>query len=214
MPASPHRWRRGPCWAAVLAGCALLAAGCSSGPSHASVAHLGTTKPTTSSGGPTVAPAVTTDGGQAKSADGLAYARCMRKNGVAAFPDPGPQGGFLVRGGPGSVIDPGSPQFQHAQQICQKLLPNGGQPNPAAEARALAQALKFSQCMRAHGIKSFPDPQDQGGGRIAIGFGPGTGINPASSQFQAAQTACQTLLPGKGGGLRTSSGGGRTAANG
>ena len=35
--------------------------------------------------------------------------------------------------------------------------------NPAVEAKHYKQALKFSQCMRAHGIADFPDPNAGGG---------------------------------------------------
>jgi hypothetical protein len=47
--------------------------------------------------------------------------------------------------------------------------------------------------MRSHGVPSFPDPSGQ---RIHIG--PGSGINPSSPAFRAAQSACRKLLPGGG----------------
>jgi hypothetical protein len=50
----------------------------------------------------------------------------------------------------------------------------------------------FSKCMRAHGVTNFPDPSGHG---INIG---GTGINPRSPAFKAAQTSCFKLLPGGG----------------
>jgi hypothetical protein len=43
----------------------------------------------------------------------LAFAQCMRANGVAQFPDPGPNGALNLGG-----VDTGSPQFQHAVQVC------------------------------------------------------------------------------------------------
>jgi hypothetical protein len=81
------------------------------------------------------------------------------------------------------------------------LLPNGGQPTPAQQAQALAQALKFSECMRSHGITGFPDPQSVAGGgiRIAIRAGQGNNLNPTNPQFQAAQKACQKFNPQGGG---------------
>jgi hypothetical protein len=57
-------------------------------------------------------------------------------------------------------------------------------------------ALKFSQCMRAHGLTNFPDPG--AGGGIQIG-GPGSNLDPASPSFQAAQRACARYAPFKGG---------------
>ena len=53
-------------------------------------------------------------------------------------------------------------------------------------------ALKFSQCMRAHGLADFPDPS--GGGAIQIG-GPGSKMNPQSPSFRAAQKACARYGP-------------------
>jgi hypothetical protein len=47
--------------------------------------------------------------------------------------------------------------------------------------------------MRAHGVTNFPDPSSGGGINIS-----GTGVNPRSPAFQAAQTTCFELLPGGG----------------
>jgi hypothetical protein len=47
-------------------------------------------------------------------------------------------------------------------------------------------ALKLAQCMRAHGVRSFPDPTPGGGIQIPSG----SGINPQSPAFQDAQKAC------------------------
>lgn len=53
----------------------------------------------------------------------LAFARCMRAHAVPAFPDPNGHAGQL---GPGSGIDPDSPQFQSALNgPCQSLAPLG-----------------------------------------------------------------------------------------
>lgn len=52
--------------------------------------------------------------------------------------------------------------------------------------------IAMSKCMRAHGVTNFPDPNGHG---INIG---GTGINPRSPAFQAAQHTCFKLLPGGG----------------
>lgn len=51
-------------------------------------------------------------GGGASQQQLLAFARCMRTNGVPNFPDPA--GGALNITG----VDPSSPQFQHAAQVC------------------------------------------------------------------------------------------------
>jgi hypothetical protein len=63
-------------------------------------------------------------------------------------------------------------------------------PNPADQAKHYQQALKFSKCMRAHGVTDFPDPSAGGGIQIS-GNGQGGDLNPSSPTFSAAQNACQ-----------------------
>ena len=128
------------------------------------------------------------------------FAQCMRSHGVANFPDPNSQGQVQISG-----VNPNSSSFEAAQRACAKYSPGGGNPpNAAQQQRAIAQALKFSECMRSHGITSFPDPQvsSHGGGvgiRVSINARGGSNLNPNNPQFQAAQKVCQTLLPfGKG----------------
>jgi len=55
-----------------------------------------------------------------------------------------------------------------------------------------SEALAFSKCMRANGLPSFPDPQP-GGGFL---FQRGTGVDPSSPRFKAAQAKCLKLQPG------------------
>jgi hypothetical protein len=57
-----------------------------------------------------------------------------------------------------------------------------------------SNSLKFSQCMRAHGVSNFPDPNSQG----AIQIGPNSGIDPGSSTFRSAAQACQKFSGGNG----------------
>jgi hypothetical protein len=131
----------------------------------------------------------------------LAYSKCMRSHGIKNFPDPGGGStGGAIRISSGSGIDPNSPTFQAAQKACQSLLPK---PSAAQIARMKKSALAFSKCMRAHGVTNFPDPtfSTSGGGiGIKIGGGPGSGIDPNSPTFQAAQKACQSILHLPGGG--------------
>jgi hypothetical protein len=194
---------------AVLAAVGLLVAGCGGG-SHPSVASLGST---TTTGSTTPAGSSTTGrsgpstgsnsqrsggGGQFSIAGGgsrlTQLAACMRSHGEPNFPDPNAQGVISS-----SDLDPSSPQFQQAMQACQKDLPNGGTPSPAQQAQMRQQALAFSACMRKHGVPNFPDPQFSSGGRVTMKVSSGSGINPRSAQFQAAQKACQGDLPGRPG---------------
>ena len=127
----------------------------------------------------------------------LKFSACMRANGEPNFPDPNGQG--VIQFGSANGIDPNSSQFQAAQQKCAKYGGGGHAPSPAQQAQAQAQALKFSACMRSHGEPAFPDPQFSSGGGIKIRIGgPGSGLDPQSPIFQAAQKACSADLPGGG----------------
>jgi hypothetical protein len=122
----------------------------------------------------------------------LALAECVRSHGLPNFPDPGPNGTFQLNG---SEYAASSPQFQNAQKECRKFVPNGGaSPPPAQQAKILAQLLRFSECVRSHGITQFPDPQSVNG-NVRLVFTPSMGIDPNSPQFQAAETACQKFNP-------------------
>ncbi|HWE10302.1 MAG TPA: hypothetical protein VG325_13190 [Solirubrobacteraceae bacterium] len=55
-------------------------------------------------------------------------------------------------------------------------------------------SLAFSACMRSHGVPNFPDPSAGGGIQIQAG----SGLNPFSPSFRAAQAGCRRLLPGGG----------------
>lgn len=59
-------------------------------------------------------------------------------------------------------------------------------------AKVRGVGIAFSQCMRTHGVPNFPD-QPAGGGGIQINSG--SGINPFSPAFKAAQQDCRHLLP-------------------
>jgi hypothetical protein len=121
-----------------------------------------------SSGSPTTAESTTatraaaTSSSSSSTAGGsgpLAFAKCMRANGVLNFPDPQPGRGALFDS---SGLDPSSPAFQGAQAKCQKLM-GGGPPGPGStthpSAQTLAKLRKIAVCMRAHGISEFPDPR-------------------------------------------------------
>lgn len=84
----------------------------------------------------------------------LRVSECMRSHGVSDFPDPGPGGGFNLNG---TGINPFSPAFEAAQEICNKLLPGGGPPQQASEQQK-DRLVAIAQCMRSHGVPGFPDP--------------------------------------------------------
>ena len=61
--------------------------------------------------------------------------------------------------------------------------------------KAFEGALKFSKCMRDHGV-DFPDPQRVGAGGIKI---TGGNVNPNDPKTKAAQNACQKYMKIGGG---------------
>lgn len=114
-----------------------------------------------------------------------AYAACINAHGGEARVMPG--------GGVGLIITPSNRgRLAAAQHACRKLLPKGGLPAPTQSqiAKRTAQLLVFATCMRAHGITKFPDPSANGSLLIP------SSIDPRSSQFQAAQKACDKDFPG------------------
>jgi len=203
----------------AVAGAALglVAAGCGGSPSGApgvaSVASPATTTNTTSTtqtgsgfgtkaagGGPGANAHFQIAMNVGNATLGAKFSSCMRKHGVGNFPDPNSQG--VIQFGSNLGIDPRSPTFQSAQSVCQKLLPNGGQPTPQQQAKMQQQLLAFSKCMRAHGIEDFPDPSNGG---LRLHGGQGSDLDPGNAQFRAAQQACQGNLPFKA--ARTGAGG-------
>ncbi|WP_206050925.1 pectin acetylesterase-family hydrolase [Nocardioides speluncae] len=73
-----------------------------------------------------------TEGSHAGEPDLQAFTRCMRAEGIADFPDPGPDGISLGDSG----IDPDSARFKTAEKACEHLVPQAdatsGSPGKAA----------------------------------------------------------------------------------
>jgi hypothetical protein len=59
---------------------------------------------------------------------------------------------------------------------------------------AYTQALAYAQCMRAHGVPTYPDPNSKGQFYIANGASDPT-ANVSTTVLNAAAQACQKLLP-------------------
>ena len=71
--------------------------------------------------------------------------------------------------------------------------------------------LKYAACMRQNGIDMADPTFDADGNPTGGGFGPGSGIDRQSTEFQTAQTACGDLLQGVQFGGRGRTGIDRTA---
>ena len=129
----------------------------------------------------------------------------MRAHGVSNFPDPTSNGGG-VQLPQGSATS--SPTLQSAMKACARDQPSFGGRGQATEAQK-QQMLHMSQCMRAHGLKTFPDPvstppSPSGGFGIAFGR-PGAFIAIPRSliespEFNRAASACGLPGAGRGGG--------------
>jgi hypothetical protein len=121
----------------------------------------------------------------------LAYARCMRSHGISDFPDPNAQGGFSAP----NNMNPNTPQYAAANNDCKSLTGSATPPpyNPAT----VAALVKYAECMRAHGISDFPDPNAQG--HLDINAKPGSDLSPGNPRYTAANRACAADLPGSAG---------------
>jgi hypothetical protein len=139
-------------FAGALTGLGLLASGCS-GSAGTHIARLSTS--TTQSSSPN---------GGSPYGTALAFARCMRSHGVPLWPEPGSNGSFDQSPLTPSQLGVGKSQITSAEQACRSLLP--AHTVTTQQPHVLAQALRFSRCMRTHGLTDFPDPD--GNGAITI----------------------------------------------
>ena len=118
-----------------------------------------------------------------------AVVQCLRAHGVPDFPDP--------------VYDPSDGQWhyadyhptipQSAEQACQHLDPSAvgaSPPVPQAQFQAL---VRLAQCIRQHGVPTWPDPNPQG--EFRLGSNLLTKSNPAEN---TAKRECQRFIPSGG----------------
>jgi hypothetical protein len=148
------------------------------------------------------------------------WANCMRSHGDPDQVDPtidsnkvihitfpaGANGNGPVRlGGGNKANDPCNIYLEAASTALR-----GGKP---LEKPDPAKLEKFAQCMRAHGIADFPDPNGNG---LSIQTHPGSDLNPNNPTFQNASKLCakKAGVPALGGGtpgpgsIESSGGGG------
>ena len=175
--------------AAVLAGVAVLAAGCSSaahGPGSAPVASLSGTGQATSAAQPLTQ--------QQGDQNMISFARCMRGHGVQVS-DPVHRPGHA-----GLSIDMPSrgPATNAAYAACFHFIQaNIEAKQSAAAAQAaphLAALTRYAQCMRGHDIAML-DPTPEGQLNLGHVSGMTSDFGRYSPQFRTADTACRHLLP-------------------
>lgn len=128
-----------------------------------------------------------------KYAKSLAFAQCLRRNGVTNFPDPQPNGAVMLY--PGQVDVTGT-TYKKAEAACKEYAPTGTRMDPPPNAapgpggqqppQGQPDVTKYVQCMRQNGEPNFPSPDAQG---------QFSGVDITTPAFKAAQKACAKFLP-------------------
>jgi len=124
---------------------------------------------------------------------GLEYSKCMRTHGVPNFADPKIRVSateLIMQNPQMSPTEVASPAYQSAAADCARYLPQQSQaPAVTGAGNSQQQALRFSDCMRSHGVPNFPDPTVSGAFKL------GPAIDPQAPAFTAAMRDCRNLRP-------------------
>jgi hypothetical protein len=125
----------------------------------------------------------------------LAYASCMRSHGVPTFPDPN-GGGQIDKTQVMSARNANPSRFDAAGNACRHLLPNGGNgETPAQIAQDWTAFRKFTDCMRSHGVRNFPDPTSRSTTDKRPTFNiTAVGLDGNSPQLRARAGQCASIL--------------------
>jgi len=124
------------------------------------------------------------------------YALCMRKHGVAGYPDPqvttNPDGSVATAiAGPANAS--AAPAFRSAQTACSGILlalsSSNGHSGPSRQ-----EFLAFAHCLHTHGISDFPDPNTQG--QITGQMIDASGVDLKAPSFMTAADACVGVTHG------------------
>jgi hypothetical protein len=120
----------------------------------------------------------------AAQTQGVRFAACVRAHGVPDFPDPNADGDFDY----GISVSPET--WTKAVQACKALQP----PGTLSADRSTGQqdaALTFASCIRAHGVRDFPDPVN-GEPLVDTRKIPSTDTEGGMTILNAAMEACRT----------------------
>lgn len=159
----------------VVAGLVLGVAGCGGDGEESGVASAGGV----ASGSASPSRSVSPEDAQLK------FAQCMRDNGVDV-PDPGSGDGHAMRLGKGGDRS----KLEAALEKCQSWLQAGGKMPDLKDPKVRDQYVKFTQCMREHGV-DIPDPGPDGQIKLPTG-------QVDRGQAEKAREACKGSLPGVG----------------
>ncbi len=128
---------------------------------------------------------------------GINYAGCMRSHGVPKYPDPS-SGNELANGLPKVSVQQlgvSTSQYQAAQSACAHLLPNGGQQSQSQSQRDLAAMRTYAQCMRSHGVPTWPDPTYDPTAGWGFDLTNVHGFDPNSTEIDNKMNTCNSVLP-------------------
>ncbi len=185
--ARPHRARTAAGIIATALPALLGLTAYGAGHSDAAVASGGSTRPAQPPSSSSASSSPNSSSSPVQQA--LAFAQCMRRHGVADFPDPNGRGDFPPSAKQVSLRNP--LQFQAARTACSDLLPNGGNgPTPAQWQQILTTMVEFAHCMRHHGVPNWPDPTYDTHGRLVFNIN----VDPNSPRFTDEIHACKHLL--------------------
>lgn len=108
----------------------------------------------------------------------------------------------------GSGINTQSPAFASAQSACRGLLPGALPGRGGGSATRIAEGVVIAACIRAHGLRSFPDPTTSlpstppAPDETVLGGPYGTfslsGSMFESPAFKRAAATCRFPLPSRG----------------
>lgn len=114
------------------------------------------------------------------------YAQCIRANGVPDFPDPAPDGSMRFK------LDPKTgDKFEAAQRACKDKASSAvASMDQNATPERMKALVAFATCVRAKGVKDFPDPSPNGTFEITS-----QSIDMTAAQAQGALKACRESNP-------------------
>jgi hypothetical protein len=113
---------------------------------------------------------------------GIRYAHCMREHGVP-MPDPVANGdGVHLPGVDKDAVD--AAVLNRAEQVCRQYRPVLSAPD---RAQKVEKARQYSQCMRGHGVRNYPDPDSSG----SVHDDPSFHQDP---QYEHAKTICDAQI--------------------
>jgi hypothetical protein len=207
-------YRRSAGLALVATAVGVVLAGCGGSPSP-SVATLATTSHRGSATSANSTAARSGGGSGSTSASGnpsellVEWAACMRSHGDPTQADPSIDAHKVINI-PWNPAIPGGYDGTHKGgqgnlgpgQYCRTYLAKAQSALRGGQAQAQpsnAQLVRFAECMRANGIRDFPDPT--GNGDLHINLSGGGDLNPNNPAFQRASNLCsqRTGVPGFGG---------------